>query len=56
MDKRVAQNVLNFLLSDRFSFKGTDIPPLLESINALQKEINDGGTSNPQSGSTKEPA
>ena len=50
MDKRIAQNALNFILSDRMSFKGTDALPLFEVINGLQQEVQDGLTTNPQDG------
>lgn len=44
MDKRVIQNTLNFLLSDRIKYSGTDIGPLLEIIRVFQTEINNDGT------------
>ena len=54
MDKRIAQNNLNFLLSDKFSFNGTDFFPLLEIVRELQAVINDGPepAQNPQDGDT----
>jgi hypothetical protein len=51
MDKRIAQNALNFLLSDRMTYKGPDALPLVEIIRELQKELDHGNTSHPQSGS-----
>jgi len=55
MDSRVAQNALNFILSDRFTFKGTDTLPLVEIITHLQKELDHGAEGNPQSGHTEDP-
>jgi len=56
MDKRIAQNNLNFLLSKRISYEGTDIMPLIEIIRELQTEIGDGQTAYEQSGDTQDPA
>ena len=56
MDKRIAQNVLNFILSDRFTFQGTDVPPLLEIIRELQAHLSDGAAQDSQSGNTQEPS
>ena len=53
MDKRKTQNVLNFLLSDRFTFKGTDTLALLECVVELQREIANGDQANPQDGNTE---
>lgn len=47
MDKRIAQNALNYFLSDKFSFKGSDFLPLAEIVRELQGEIG-GGTEDPQ--------
>ena len=55
MDKRIAQNVLNFILSDRFTFKGTDVPPLLEIIRELQAHLGDGQPQDSQGGNPPEP-
>jgi hypothetical protein len=51
MDKRIAQNALNFLLSDRMTYKGPDTLPLVEIVRELQKEVEHGNPTNPQSGS-----
>ena len=48
MDKRLAQNALNFFLSDRFSYKGTDFMPLVEVVRELQAII--GGSETDTSG------
>ena len=56
MDTRVAQKALNFFLSDRFTFKGTDALPLLEIVTRLQQEINNGPTTDTQGGDTPEPS
>ena len=45
MDKRIAQNALNFILSDRFSFNGGDFLPLVEIVCELQAVVN-GQTEN----------
>ena len=50
MDQRIAQNALNFLLSDRMTYKGPDTLPLVEIVRALQIEAENGTTTNPQSG------
>lgn len=50
MDKRVAQNAINYFLSDKFSFQGTDFLPLAEIIRELQTVIGDGAEENPPSG------
>ena len=46
MDKRIAQNALNFILSDRFTFSGEDFLPLVEIVRELQAGIN-GPAENP---------
>ena len=52
MHSRVAQNTLNFLLSDRTKYSGTDIGALIEILRELQDEIKqDGATSDTVSGS-----
>jgi hypothetical protein len=51
MDTRIAQNALNFILSDRMTLKGSDVLPLVEIVNALQQEVQNGPTPNPQDGS-----
>ena len=53
MDKRIAQNIQNFLLSDRFTYKGNDTLAVLEAIRELQKVIGDGRTDNAQGGDTQ---
>jgi hypothetical protein len=50
MTPRIAQNTLNFLLSDRMTFKGSDTLPLVEIIRELQQELNNGATTDPQGG------
>ena len=50
MDKRIVQNTLNFLLSDRMTFKGSDTLPLVEIVRELQQELDHGTETNPQSG------
>lgn len=55
MDKRIVQNALNFFLSDRFSFKGTDTLPLVEIIRELQAQLGDGRETDTQDGAPSEP-
>lgn len=55
MDKRIAQNGLNFILSERLTFSGTDFIPLAELVRELQAEIVNGTTANTQSGNTADP-
>lgn len=55
MDKRVAENARNFIVSDRFTFKGTDIGPLFEVLAALNEEIRRGATSDEKDGTDKAP-
>ena len=40
MDKRIAQNALNFILSKRFTFDGEDLLPLVEVVRELQADLN----------------
>lgn len=54
MDKRVAQNALNFLLSDRFTFNGEDFLPLTEIVRELQVILNDGAETNIQGRADKD--
>ena len=54
MDKRIAQNALNFFLSDRFTFKGTDAMPFIEIIRELQAALGDGPETNTQDGAPPE--
>jgi hypothetical protein len=56
MQKRIAQNALNFLLSDRMTYKGSDTLPLVEIVRELQQELDHGTESNPQSGSSETPS
>lgn len=53
MDKRIAQNALNFFYSDRFTFKGTDFLPLVEVVRELQA-IAGEPKGNPPSGDTQD--
>ena len=53
MDQRIAQNALNFLLSDRMTYKGGDTLPLVEIVRELQHELDHGTESNPPSGSSE---
>ena len=55
MDKRIAQNGLNFILSDRLTFSGTDFLPLAEFVRDLQAEIINVAAQDSQSGDTTEP-
>lgn len=55
MDKRIAQNGLNFILSERLTFSGTDFIPLAEFVRELQAEIINGAKANTQSGDTADP-
>jgi len=48
MDKRVAQNALNFILSKRLTFSGEDFLPLAEVVRELQTELGDGTEADPQ--------
>ena len=52
MDKRIAQNALNFFYSDRFDFKGTDFLPLVEVVRELQALAN-GSKSDTSNGDIK---
>jgi len=53
VDKRIAQNALNFLLSDRFTYKGPDTLPLVEIVRELTTAIGDGATTNTEGGAPK---
>ena len=55
MDKRVAQNGLNLILSERMNFSGADFIPLAEFVRELQTEIQHGTAQDPQSGNHTEP-
>jgi hypothetical protein len=50
MDARIAQNALNFLLSDRMTYKGPDTLALVEIVSELRKEVDHGTAPNPQGG------
>ena len=54
MDKRVAQNAVNFFLSKRFTFTGEDFLPLAEVIKELQAVLN-GPEANPEGGHPEDP-
>ncbi len=56
MDKRIAQNALNFFLSERFTFKGPDFLPLMEVVRELQADLLNGPAPDPKSGDTKDSA
>ena len=55
MDKRIVQNAINFLLSDRLTFSGEDFLPLAEIIRELQAVVGNGGKEPSQSGDNKDP-
>jgi len=48
VDKRVAQNALNFILSKRLTFSGEDFLPLAEVVRELQTELGDGAEADTQ--------
>jgi len=50
MNNRIAQNALNYFLSKKFTFDGTDFSPLLEIVRDLQTDIASGTTANQESG------
>jgi hypothetical protein len=52
MTPRVAQNVLNFMLSDRLHITGEDILPVAEIVRELQADINNGQKENTENGAT----
>ncbi len=56
MDKRIAQNGINFILSERFTFSGTDFIPLAEFVRELQAELINVSTQDTQGGHTEGPA
>jgi hypothetical protein len=49
VDKRVASNALNYFLSKKFTYDGTDYLAITEIVRDLQ-EIIGGHTSDPESG------
>jgi hypothetical protein len=49
VDKRIATNALNFILSKRFTYTGEDFLPLVEVVRELQAIV-DGRTTNQESG------
>lgn len=51
MDNRIAQNALNFFLSKKFTYDGTDFMALVEIVRELQATINESAE-NPQGGTT----
>ena len=53
MDKRIATNALNFILSKRFTFTGEDFLPMVEVVRELQAIV-DGQTTNQEGGSTED--
>ena len=54
MDKRIAANGLNFILSKRFNYNGEDFMPLVEFVRELQAIVGDGTESNPKDRATKD--
>lgn len=50
MNKRIAQNALNFILSDRFTFTGEDLLPAVEVVRELQVFLADGNQANSEGG------
>ena len=53
MDKRIAQNALNFILSKRFTITGEDFLAVVEVVRELQSVIADGSAPNPRTGILK---
>ena len=56
MDKRIANNALNYFLSKKFTFDGTDLMPLVEIVRDLQAIVKDGNPPDTQSGDHQAPA
>jgi len=56
MDKRVAQNALNFILSKRLTFSGEDFLPLAEVVRELQAELDNGAKANTPGGHSQVPS
>jgi hypothetical protein len=56
MDKRIAQNALNFLLSKRFTITGEDFLAVVEVVRELQTVTADGITPDTPSGDIKSPS
>ena len=55
MDKRIAENGLNLVLSKRMTFSGEDFLPLAEFVRELQTDIMNGNAQDPKSGDNTEP-
>ena len=56
MDKRIAQNALNFLLSERFTYTGPDFLPLVEVVRELQARLDNGAETDQTGGVVQDPA
>ncbi len=55
MNKKVAENILNLVVSDRFTFKGSELGAIMEIVRSLQEVINNGGAEDSQGGASETP-